>query len=69
MRRGFWSFLLAVIGFLMAFGGALSILLNQHYPISRILAIPLLAVFVLFGVGSYILELLYLFYAGCGQDD
>ena len=62
-------FFVAVIGFLMAFGGALSVLLNQHHPISGIVAVPLLVVFVLFGVGSYILELLYLFYAGCGQDN
>lgn len=62
-------FFVAVIGFLMAFGGALSVLLNQHHPISGIVAVSLMVVFVLFVVGSYILELLYLFYAGCGQDD
>ena len=47
----------------MLFGGAVSVFVNQHHPDFGVLTVALLAGFVLFGVGSYVLELLYLFYA------
>jgi hypothetical protein len=62
-------FFVAVIGFLMLFGGALSVFLNQHQPTFSALAVPLLAVFVLFGVGSYLIEILYLFHASRSAED
>ncbi len=62
-------FFVAVIGFLMLFGGALSVFLNQHHPTFSVLAVPLLAVFVLFGVGSYLIEIMYLFHASRSAED
>lgn len=56
-------FFVAVIGFLMFFCGALWVIINQHHPQFSILALFLLVLFIMFGVGSYLIEILYLFYS------
>ena len=38
-------FFVAIVGFLMLFGRAVSVFLNQHHPTSGAVAVPLLAVF------------------------
>jgi hypothetical protein len=56
-------FFVAVIGFLMFFCGALWVIINQHHPQFSIPSLLLLVLFVMFGVGSYLIEILYLFYS------
>ncbi len=56
-------FFVAVIGFLMLFAGAVSLIVNQQLPQYGLLSLGLLLLFVLFGVGSYLIEILYLFYS------
>lgn len=56
-------FFVAVIGFLMFFCGALWVIINQHQPQFGIVSLLLLILFVVFGVGSYLIEILYLFYS------
>ncbi|MBN1910387.1 MAG: hypothetical protein JW818_11650 [Pirellulales bacterium] len=62
-------FFVSVVGFLMLFGGALAVFINQHRPAYGVLGLLLLAVFVLFGVGSYLIEILYLFHISCSDED
>jgi hypothetical protein len=62
-------FFVAVIGFLMFFCGALWIIINQHQPQLGVASLILLVLFVMFGVGSYLIEILYLFYNGAEDGE
>jgi hypothetical protein len=60
-------FFMAVIGFLMLFAGAVSLVINRQLPQYGLITSAFLILFVLFGIGSYLLEVLYLFYSSAGR--
>jgi hypothetical protein len=57
------AFFVAIIAFLVSFGGTVALIIKQHMPQYGAPSLILLAVFVAFGVGSYVIEVLFLFFS------
>lgn len=62
-------FFISIMGFLMFFLGAASVFVNQYQPAAGVVALPVATVLVLIGVGSYLIEVLYLFFTCEGRGD